>query len=353
MEKKTEAVRISLIVPVYNGEKYLASCMRDLKAQTMRELEIIFVDDGSTDQSGEMLDTAAEKDRRITVIHQENGGLSAARNAGIRAAGGEYVVFLDVDDRYEPYLAEHSYRLAQEYDADVVMYSFRYRNADTGRDRDNGSPFFFSGTKEAFFAECLADAVRTEIFNAPWNKVVRRKLLEETGLAFDPAYSIYEDILFAARLLQRAGKIVVSPRICYTYYVRSSGSLISSFREDFFAAVTAYYREAMEYCGAFPKNRRQKCAMTTLYDRLVILHLKQIALQKGLSAERKKALIDGIIRDPVFRKSLGTASLPLRKMAVKMLIYTENARGIIHMYTFLEERRRRTDEKRCAAETGL
>ena len=353
MDQRIEDLRVSIIVPVYNGEKYLPACLKDLEAQTLSEVEIILVDDGSTDGSPGICDRAALENDRIRVIHKKNQGLSAARNAGIRIARGEYVVFLDVDDSFENYLAEHAYRLAKQYDADVVMYSFRYRDADTGSDRDNGASFFFVGTKEEFFHKALTDAVRFEIFNAPWNKLVRRSLLKEWGLCFDPAYPIYEDILFAARLLQKAKKLVITPKICYTYFVRSSGSLITKFCESFFESVTAYYREAMKYCEGFENNRRQICSLTTLYDRLVILHLKQIALNGKLSEERKKQMIEDIIRDPDFRKTLGKASLPARKMAIKMLIYAGNADGIIFMYNWLERWRNRGHARGIVAKTGV
>ncbi|MCR4652994.1 MAG: glycosyltransferase [Eubacterium sp.] len=353
MDQRIENLRVSVIVPVYNGEKYLPGCLEDLGAQTLPEVEIILVDDGSTDGSPGICDRAALENDRIRVIHQKNQGPSAARNAGIRIARGEYVLFLDVDDRFENYLAEYAYRLAKQYDADVVMYSFRYRDADTGRDRDNGAVSFFVGTKEEFFHRALTDAVRFEIFHAPWNKLIRRSLLEQCGLCFDPSYHINEDILFAARLLQKAQKLVITPKICYTYFVRSSGSLITKFRESFFESVTAYYREAMRYCDGFENNRRQICSLTTLYDRLVILHLKQIALNRELPEERKKQLIEGIIRDPDFRKALGKATLPVRKMAIKMLIYAGNADGIIFMYNWLERWRNRGHARRIAAKTGV
>jgi hypothetical protein len=109
----------------------------------------------------------------------------------------------------------------------------------------------------------------------------------------------------------------------------------------------------MKYCEEFENNRRQICSLTTLYDRLVILHLKQIALNGKLSEERKKQMIEDIIRDPDFRKTLGKASLPARKMAIKMLIYAGNADGIIFMYNWLERWRNRGHARGIVAKTGV
>lgn len=97
----SEAPLVSVVVPVYNAEPYLRECLDSLFGQTLKEIEIIAVDDGSTDGSGKILDEFAARDRRLKVIHQENAGVSAARNRGIKAARGRYLTFVDADDRID------------------------------------------------------------------------------------------------------------------------------------------------------------------------------------------------------------------------------------------------------------
>ncbi|MDD6237531.1 MAG: glycosyltransferase family 2 protein, partial [Clostridiales bacterium] len=117
--------KISVIMPVYNSEQFLRMAVDSVLNQTFEDFELIMVDDGSKDQSGAICDEYAQKDARVKVIHQENGGICAARNTGMKAAEGEYLAFIDNDDEYLPNLLEENYALAQEYDADVVKYGYR------------------------------------------------------------------------------------------------------------------------------------------------------------------------------------------------------------------------------------
>lgn len=120
--------KVSVILPVYNGEKYLKQCLDSICSQTLKEIEILCVDDGSTDHTAEILADYAKKDERIRVIHQANAGAGAARNNGLRQASGEYLSFLDADDFFEPDMLERAYAKAKEEDAQIVVFaSDQYR----------------------------------------------------------------------------------------------------------------------------------------------------------------------------------------------------------------------------------
>ena len=119
--------KISIIVPVYNSEKYLPETAQSILKQSFSDFELILVDDGSKDGSGKICDQLAAKDTRVKVIHKTNGGICSARNAGLKMAAGEYIAFCDNDDIYLPELLEDNYALAKKYDADVVRYSRSYR----------------------------------------------------------------------------------------------------------------------------------------------------------------------------------------------------------------------------------
>ena len=113
---------ISIIIPVYNAEKYLPNCLDSVINQTYKNLEIILVDDGSTDKSSEICDEYAQKDFRIKLIHKENGGVSSARNAGLALVSGDYIAWVDSDDFVAPDYIEYMYKLLKEYDADISLY---------------------------------------------------------------------------------------------------------------------------------------------------------------------------------------------------------------------------------------
>ena len=126
---------ISTIIPVYNVSTYISECMESILSQDYPDLEIILVDDGSTDDSGRICDAYAQRDNRIQVIHQPNGGAAAAKNAGLRVASGEYLSFVDSDDSLEPGAYAHMVQLMEAHGADIVQCAFRDVFKDQTRDR--------------------------------------------------------------------------------------------------------------------------------------------------------------------------------------------------------------------------
>ena len=114
--------KVSVIIPVYNGESYLEQCLDSIIGQTLKEIEIICVNDGSKDRTQQILEKYAEKDSRIQIINQENGGAGAARNAGLRIARGEYLSILDGDDFFEPDMLEKAYKKAKESRAELLVF---------------------------------------------------------------------------------------------------------------------------------------------------------------------------------------------------------------------------------------
>ena len=115
-------IKVSVILPVYNVEKYIRQCLDSIVNQTLKDIQIICVDDGSTDSSPEIIEEYARKDSRVIAIHQENGGAGAARNNGLRHAAGKYLSFLDSDDFFELNMLEEAYNCAEQYGADFVVF---------------------------------------------------------------------------------------------------------------------------------------------------------------------------------------------------------------------------------------
>ncbi|MEG0087047.1 MAG: glycosyltransferase, partial [Niameybacter sp.] len=130
MDKKVERTQptLSIIVPVYNVEKYLPKCIESILAQSFTDFEVILIDDGATDKSGEICEEYANKDTRIKIIHKENGGLSSARNAGIELSNGNYIGFVDSDDFIHPQMYEILLREARSSNSDVVICRYKCWN---------------------------------------------------------------------------------------------------------------------------------------------------------------------------------------------------------------------------------
>lgn len=329
------SAKVSIVVPVYNGENYIDNCVRNLKEQTYDNLEFVLVDDGSSDNTPVMCDEVAAGDDRFVVVHQKNGGLSAARNAGTAAATGDYVVYVDVDDDITPGLVSDNVEIALRSGADVVMFNFWYYNVDTDVKKDNPYSGDFKGSGEEFFHKVLGKAIKYEVFNAPWNKLYKMEFLRKNHLEFLPEFPIYEDIIFASRMLQYAEKIAVNSKKYYVYYVRSSGSLITKYVDGYFDSVTEFYDNALKYCAKYDNNEDRIRDFSELYVKLVSTNLKQISCKEGMPKKEKLALIRKICDNSKLRSALRIAHLESRRLFAKYFVLTRNARAIYHMYRFL------------------
>lgn len=201
--------KVSVIMPVYNGEKYLEQCMDSVCAQSMKEIEIICVDDGSSDRSLGILQKYADKDSRVKIITQQNGGAGKARNTGMKKATGEYLIFLDSDDFFEKDMIAKAYEEAEQYQADFVVFNSDQYHMDTKkyvqnpwvvRKRDIPPYMPFS------FRE-LTDNVFKTFVGWAWDKLYKRSFVEKHGLYFQEQRTT-NDMLFVFSSIVLAEKIV-------------------------------------------------------------------------------------------------------------------------------------------------
>lgn len=216
---------ISIIVPVYNVEKYLKKCLDSLLNQTYRNIEIIIVNDGSPDDSQTIIDKYLQKDERINCVIQENGGLSSARNTGIENATGELLAFVDSDDWVEPDMIHSLYSALKKNKADIaicdVSTDFENGEQKTVLKQAEGYPDTIKTkeNKDAFLAiDCFA-----------CNKLFKKKLFSDSNIKF-PKGLLYEDIATFPRLFVRAQKITFVRKSLYHYIVRSGAITQTSFR---------------------------------------------------------------------------------------------------------------------------
>lgn len=214
---------VSVIVPIYNVERYLQSCIDSILAQTYGHIEIILVDDGSPDLCGNICDKNAVLDNRIRVIHKENGGLSSARNAGLELAIGEYIVFVDSDDVIHTQFIEILLGLCEQYHCDIAQCDFLVVSEDSVKLPLNlqQSLLFYSG-KQALNRMCVGnDNVK---YLVPWNKIYRRELFQ--GICY-PVGRIHEDEFITYKILWKAQKVAVTNQYLY-YYLKRPDSIMGS-----------------------------------------------------------------------------------------------------------------------------
>lgn len=225
---------ISVIVPVYKVEKYLDRCVQSIVDQTYRNLEIILVDDGSPDNCGAMCDAWAEKDSRIKVIHKENGGLSDARNAGMAAATGEYIAFVDSDDWIEPEMYQRLYDALITTDSDIASCGARRVWLDAKPAQEvcatyKDSVLEYEDIMKAFIS---SDGVIQTV----WDKLYRRNILINVPF---PVGMIHEDEFWSWQVIARAKRVVTVKESYYNYLQRSSSIMGAGFTEKSLLVIRA------------------------------------------------------------------------------------------------------------------
>ena len=235
--------KISIIVPVYNVEKYVKKCIKSLMSQTLKDIEIIVVDDGSTDNSMSIVEELAKDDERIKIFHKEHGGLSDARNYGLKKAKGKYIAFLDSDDYVKADLYQKMYEKAKKEKSDMVECNFFWAYP---KDSSNNSLKKDIGEKYSNQIEMMEKARVVA-----WNKLYKKEIIDKVGVEF-PKGLRYEDIEFFYKLIPYIENVsfVKQPMI---YYVQRKESIVNTQNEktndifEVFDNVFEYYKEHQFY----------------------------------------------------------------------------------------------------------
>lgn len=217
---------VSIIIPVYNVEKCLIETLDSVLKQTFTDFELILIDDGSTDKTSEICDEYAKKDGRVMVVHQINGGVSCARNAGIVKAAAKYVCFIDGDDYVDPRMIETLYKNAIEYNVDISCCGIRQKTLDGSVNDEycDGRKVYIDNMNE-LIESFFSDRVYKEVLYGPYNKLFKRELL--TGLRFNQNYKIGEDLLFSFECIEKA-KSFYFENIGLYHYIKREGSATTS-----------------------------------------------------------------------------------------------------------------------------
>lgn len=217
---------VSVIVPVYNAEKYLRRCLDSILSQTFQNIELVLVDDGSTDGSTTIINEYAQSDSRVVVVcHSQNKGLFAARKSGMDAASGEYTIYVDADDWIEKNQVEELYRHAIQEDADMVICDF-YKHFE---DRIEYVSQSVSNLSSDYI---LKQIIHMQIYPSLWNKMIRRKCFYDPLVHFAPEHIHYgEDTLLVCRILHHGCRVAYLPKAFYHYNAENEGSVTHTINE--------------------------------------------------------------------------------------------------------------------------
>jgi glycosyltransferase involved in cell wall biosynthesis len=246
------SIKVSIIIPVYNAEKYLVECIESLLVQTLKECEFIFINDGSKDSSLEILERYKKMDSRIILINQENQGVSIARNQGLSVATGEFVGFVDADDYIEKDMYEVLYNTAKQSDCDVVIS--KYESVIDGRKVISSLPFPLETciNKDYIQKEILPYFIKSDSLNAIWNKIYRNKILKEREMRFPEKITLGEDGLFNICIFSNIDKVFFTSYCGYHYRdVAGSATRKISEKDYFQNAINIYHMKIPEINTSF------------------------------------------------------------------------------------------------------
>ncbi len=265
---------ISVIVPIYNVEKYLPYCIDSIVEQTYKNLEIILIDDGSSDNCGKICDDYAKKDKRIRVIHKKNEGIAITRNRGLDEAKGKYIFFVDSDDSIIKETIKYLYTLEQKYNADIaigqsnVIYEENLtksleKNTDKEDDKDIVKTY---NTEQAIEAMLY----NTEFTNNVWNKLYKKETFFDVRF---PEKKIYEDLAVAYKILANAKTVVLGNKRTYNYLTNRKNSIMNTnFSQERMQGLK-FAEDMVEYISIeYPEIR--KAAISRLYMECIFILLK-------------------------------------------------------------------------------
>ena len=285
---------VSVIIPVYCAQATLRECLDSVLSQSLRELEVICVDDGSTDESVSILREYADQDTRVRVLEQKNQFAGAARNKGIDAAKGKYVAFLDADDLYLPNALKTMHDQAEEYRLDMLKTGFVYENVATGQQYEN--PYSQNSTVHSKWRQRVVTFGRIpeqllDVADVPWNGLYRRAFLKECGIRFNGLRCVNDHSFFIHCLL-KARRIMVCDCAAVCYRVGRQNSLVGQ-RADYFSNQLESYNIVRELCRK-EKSKRASLVMERELTGLFRWYGELRAVSKN--PESMDRLMEGFVR---------------------------------------------------------
>ena len=337
---------ISIVVPVYNTDQYLDRCIDSLLAQTVPEYEIILVDDGSTDKSPAICDIASAIDRRIRVIHKKNGGLSSARNAGISAARGQYIGFVDSDDTVDPRMYQQLYETALREETDFVM-------ADILRIPVSGNPCILSqpihggryekkDIEEVIFPQLIMqECVEYGPLLSVCPCLYRTAFLRKHSLLFDEEVRWSEDNLFSALAGYYADSFYYLKNQGLYHYYEHAGSITRSYKHNAWDNYCLMNRRLHKVFG----QARDYDFSRQLQIHIIYYACNVISGAAGLPGEEARKEIRRILNSKELRKAFQAAGLPRAGFKLRILLLLMRYRQTEIVYRFYRNIKKRYKKK--------
>lgn len=331
-------IKVSVIVPVYNAVRYLEKCIESIREQKLENIEIILVDDGSTDGSGEICDKIAKVDSRIKVLHLQNGGVCNARNKGIEVASGEYIGFIDSDDYIDKNMYSDMYEIIQKYNTEIVIcdYCQVQEEKNISRTLDLAGGFY---DKNAICKKIYPRLISDEkfnvcIFNSQCFTLSKRSLWLENNIRYDMKIKYAEDTIVAAKLFYNAHSFYYLKNKTYYYYRYHNDSRSRKYKKDAWSS----YLELNSLFAEFFKDKEeifwvQINNQIIYYALIAIREVKQSTMSDKEKINRVRRIMkDKSVRE-AFKKTHISFQIPFKR---RVLLYLVKYRcAIIYYYITL------------------
>lgn len=306
---------VSVVVPIYNVKDFLEECIISITTQSYRNIEIILVDDGSTDGSSELCNMLLKDDNRIRVIHKKNGGLSDARNVGLKNSNGKYVIFIDSDDVIKSPMIEKLVDKIESKNADVAACGFctfsDYKEIDNNQNFDNS----YICKKGAEVVKALYKGEYQSIAFVAWNKLYKKKLFMDNEIIY-PVGRLYEDTFTTYKLLYNSNKVVLLTEPFYMYRIRSGSIMKSSITlkktKDWFDAE----KDAVDYFIKRNEQELMNLAANSFFKAQIRFYSK---MDSNTAQECKTYLINEYRK--AFKNYSKVIYLPTHKKLIYKLFY--------------------------------
>lgn len=287
MKKLENKYKISIIVPVYNVEQWLVHCIESILAQTMPYFELLLVDDGSSDRSGEICDEYSVRDSRVRVFHKENAGVSSARNLGIKNALGQYIVFVDADDWIDSDMLWHMTKEIITSNADIVACDFVKETLD-------GRYVFKYAYDEEIDGEKLLKLYLENHYISSWGKLINKNLFDRYNILYDEDISYAEDSLIMIKLRYYSKKIKVIHRPFYHYNRLNATSACANFNAKHLSnhiRVAKLINEFFEQEGVLDKYGVVVNYLKFVSKQNILRQKKDLALWRSIYPECHKDIL--------------------------------------------------------------
>lgn len=294
--------KISVIVPIYNAEKYIDRCMKSIYDQTFQDIEIILVNDGSMDKSAEICKEYKAKDDRVTFIDKKNEGAGSARNAGIEAAKGDYLAFPDVDDWFEPTMYEELYRVAVQGDYDIVFSGANFYQTDSNGEqvysRNALCDAVCYSTKEDCRRNVMTFFPTSTIFDVPWNKLYKRSVAIDHHVRFSDTRRC-QDAMFNIDFYDAISSAASVSKSFYNYIENTYADVQRKFPKNYIDINFVYYQKLMNILsswGMYDGDIKKHYDTSLVIAVFESLQMFDNPLWKWSKAEKKAYVKDNMAR---------------------------------------------------------